>query len=70
MGGPLGGQDDDDPGRAAPGDQVAGQRGEVLAVLLGADGGGEVGVLVDDDEVDVLAVLAGDLAAAGGEQPS
>ena len=35
---------------------------------LGADGGGEVGVLVDDDEVDVLAGLAGDLAAPGGGQ--
>ena len=44
------------------------RRGELLAVLLGADGGGEVGVLIDDDEVDVLAVVAGDLAAAGREQ--
>ena len=35
---------------------------------FGADGGGEVGVLVDDDQVDVLAVGAGDLAAAGGQQ--
>ena len=29
------------------------------AFLLGADGGGEVGVLVDDDQVDVLAGLRG-----------
>ena len=44
------------------------RRGEVLAFLLGADGGGEVGVLVDDDQVDGLAGVAGDLAAPGGEQ--
>jgi hypothetical protein len=62
VGGPLGGQDDDDPGRAAPRDQVAGQGGELRPLGLGADGGGEVGVLVDDDEVDVLAAVAGDLA--------
>ena len=68
MGGPLGGQDDDDACGAAPGYQVAGQRGELLPLLLGADGGGEVGVLVDDDEVDVLAVVAGDLAPPGREQ--
>ena len=36
--------------------------------LLGADGGGEVGVLVDDDQVDALAGLAGDLAPPGGGQ--
>ena len=41
---------------------------ELLPFLLGADGGGEVGVLVDDDEVDALAGLAGDLAAPGGGQ--
>ena len=66
--GPLGGQDEDDPGGAAPGDQVAGQRGEFFPVVFLADGGGVVGVFVDDDEVDVLAVVAGDLAAAGGQQ--
>ena len=43
------------PGGAAPGYQVAGQRGELLPLGFGADGGGEVGVLVDDDQVDVLA---------------
>ena len=42
--------------------------GELLAFLLAADGGGEVGVLVDDDQVDVLTRVGGDLAAAGGEQ--
>ena len=68
MGGPLGGQDDDDPGGAAAGYQVAGQAREVLPLLLGADGGGEVGVLIDRDEVDVLARVGGDLAAAGGQQ--
>ena len=68
MRGPLGGQDEDHPGGAAAGDQVAGERGELLPFGLGADGGGEVGVLVDDDEVDVLPGVAGDLAAAGGEQ--
>ena len=45
------------------------RRGELLPVVFLADGGGVVGVFVDDDEVDVLAVLAGDLAAAGGQQP-
>ena len=44
VGGPLGGQDEDDPGGPAAGYQVAGERGELLAFLLGADGGGEVGV--------------------------
>ena len=34
-----------------------------------ADGGGVVGVFVDDDQVHVLAVVAGDLAASGGQQP-
>src|SRR5204862_5374600 len=65
---PLGSQDDDDACGAAAGYQVPGQRGELLAFLLGADGGGEVGVLVDDDEVDTLAVGAGDLAPPGREQ--
>ena len=36
--------------------------------MLAADGGGEVGVLVDDDQVDVLPGITGDLAAAGGQQ--
>ena len=58
MGGPLGGQDQDDPGGAAAGDEVAGQGGEVFPVGFLADGGGVVGVLVDDDEVDVFAVGA------------
>ena len=68
MGGPLGGQDDDHACRPAPGYQVAGEGGEVFAVFLDADGGGEVGVLVDDDQVDALAGLAGDLPPPGGEQ--
>ena len=68
VGGPLGGQDDDHACRAAAGHQVTGQRGEVLALLLAADGGGEVGVFVDDDQVDALAVRAGDLPAALGGQ--
>src|SRR4029077_12494109 len=68
VGGPLGGQHDDDACRAAAGYQVTGQARELLALGLGADGGGEVGVLVDRDQVDGLAVVAGDLAAAGGEQ--
>ena len=59
VGGPLGGQDDDDPGGAAAGDEVAGERGELGLLVLVADGGGEVGVLVDDDEVDRLPGLAG-----------
>ena len=68
MGGPLGGQDDDHPRRAAAGYQVAGEGGELLPVGLGADGGGEVGVLVDDDQVDMLAGVPDDLPAAGGQQ--
>ena len=68
VGGPLGGQDDDDPGGAAAGDQVAGQRGEFGLLGLGADGGGEVGVLVDDDEVDGLPGVGGDLPQACGQQ--
>ena len=56
------------PGSPASGYQVAGERGELLPLLLGADGGGEVGVLVDDDEVDALAAVAGDLAPPGREQ--
>ena len=62
VGGPLGGQDDDDPGGAAACDQVAGQRGEFGLLGFGADGGGEVGVFVDDDEVDRLPGVGGDLA--------
>ena len=67
--GPLGGQDEDHPGSPAAGDQVAGQGGELFAFGFLADGGGVVGVLVDDHQVDVLAVVAGDLAPAGGQQP-
>ena len=52
MGGPLGSQDDDHPGGAAAGDQVAGERGELRLLLAVPDRGGEVGVLVDDDQVD------------------
>ncbi len=47
MGGPLGGQDEDHPGGPATGYEVAGERGELVPLVLGADGGGEVGVLVD-----------------------
>src|SRR5690349_15176951 len=68
VGGPLGGQGEDDACGAAAGYQVAGQAGEGFPLGLGADGGGEVGVLVDRDEVDVLAGVAGDLAAAGGQE--
>jgi hypothetical protein len=68
VGGALGGEDDDDPGGAATGDQVAGEGGELLSLGLGADGGGEVGVLVDEDEVDALPGLAGDLAGAVGQE--
>ena len=68
MGWPLGGQHDDHACRAAAGYQVPGQARELLALLLGADGGGEVGVLIDRDQVDGLAVVAGDLAAAGSQQ--
>ena len=57
------------PGGAAAGYQVAGERGEGFSRCgLGADGGGEVGVLVDDDQVDALAGLAGDLPPPGGGQ--
>src|SRR5271165_2920642 len=66
--GPLGGQDEDHPGGAAAGDQVAGEQPEGLPVGLAADGGGVVGVLVDHDQVDMLTAVAGDLAAAGGQQ--
>ena len=34
MGWPLGGQDDDDPGGAAPGDQVAGSAANSCAGLV------------------------------------
>ena len=34
-----------------------------------ADGGGEVGVLVDDDEVDRLPRRGGDLPQPGGDEP-
>src|SRR6266487_6398740 len=69
VGGPLGGQDDDDACGAASGDQVAAQGGEFGLLFLVADGGGEVGVLIDHHQVDRLAGVAGDLAAASGEQP-
>src|SRR6185437_1071229 len=68
VGGALGGEDDDDPGGAAPGDQVAGERGELFSFLFAADGGGEVGVFVDEDEIDAFAGLAGDLPGASGEE--
>ena len=49
MGRALGGQRDGHRGGAAPGDQVAGQGGELALLRFGADGGTEVGVLVDDE---------------------
>src|SRR6266542_6955986 len=61
VGGPLGGQDDDDACGAASGDQVAAQGGEFGLLFLVADGGGEVGVLVDHHQVDRLPRVAGDL---------
>ena len=42
--------------------------GELLPILLGANRGGEVGVFVNEDQVDVIAGVADDLAAAGGQQ--
>ena len=64
----LCGKDDDDPGGAAPRDQVTGQCREFCLLFPVADGGGEVGVFVDDDQVDGFARLAGYLAAAFGQQ--
>jgi hypothetical protein len=52
----------------AAGYRVAAEVGELGPLGLAADGGGEVGILVDDDEVGGFAGLAGDLAAAGVEQ--
>src|SRR5262249_18383200 len=68
MGRALGGQDNDDPGGAAAGDQVTGQRGELLLLFEFADGGGEVGVFVDQHQVDRLTAVLGDLPPSGGEQ--
>jgi len=47
MRGPLGGQHDDDAGRAAACHQVPGEGGELLPFGLAADDGGEEGVFVD-----------------------
>src|SRR5262249_32826975 len=57
----LGGGHHRDTDRAAPGGQVAQQRGELLLSLLVPDGGGEVGDLVDHDQDHGEVVVAGDL---------